>query len=126
MFVSKIEDKEYYDKKEMLEVLSSVMGYMLGELRKDVYKKGIYLSTLSKFESLNYSELDTDVHTSTRVVNYIIDMFSMIGILGEEEETSMVNILMDEIYDMLNCESMSVGVVNEKDLVGVLNIFELV
>lgn len=97
-----IDVKGSYNQGDVFSLLHNLMGYMLGEARRDVINKGIYLSTISKFERLSLEDVRLDAEVSRFIVDYVDNYMVMVGIFGESEEVSLLNILMDELYDILS------------------------
>lgn len=94
--------KGSYDQGDVFSLLHNLMGYMLGEARRDVINKGIYLSTISKFENLSLVNIELSDDRADFIVNYVNNYMRMVNIFGESEEVSLLNILMDELYDILS------------------------
>lgn len=96
-----VKEKGSYDQGDVFDALHTLMGYMLAEARRDVINKGIYLSTISKFEKLSLVDVKLDDKKSDFIMNYVGSYLIMVGVFGESEEVSLLNILMDELYDIL-------------------------
>ena len=96
-----IKEKGSYDQGDVFDVLHTLMGYMLAEARRDVINKGIYLSTISKFEKLSLVDVELGDRKSEFIVDYVESYLIMVSVFGESEEVSLLNILMDELYDIL-------------------------
>lgn len=93
--------KGSYGQEDVFSLLHNLMGYMLGEARRDVINKGIYLSTISKFEKLSLVDIELSDDRAEFIVNYVSNYMRMVNIFGDSEEVSLLNILMDELYDIL-------------------------